>query len=75
MSFENSLYILDRSPFLFKIYVCMYVCMYVCIYLSIYDRHREAETQEEGEVGSMLGARCGTLSRDSSIAPWAKGRL
>ena len=30
--------------------------------LFIYDRHREreAETQEEGEAGSMPGVRCGT---------------
>ena len=34
----------------------------------------EAETQEEGEAGSMLGARRRTRSRDSRIAPWAKGR-
>ena len=44
--------------------------------LFIYDRHREreAETQEEGEAGSMPGTRRGTRSRDSRIAPWAKGR-
>ena len=35
---------------------------------------REAETQEEGEAGSMPGARRGTWSRDSRITPWAKGR-
>ncbi|XP_048953392.1 uncharacterized protein C19orf18 homolog isoform X1 [Canis lupus baileyi] len=34
---------------------------------------REAETQEEGEAGSMLGARRGTRSPDSRIAPWVKG--
>ena len=44
------------------------------IYLFIHDRHREAETQEEGEAGFMPGARRGTRSRDSRIAPWAKGR-
>ncbi|CAD7687994.1 unnamed protein product [Nyctereutes procyonoides] len=38
------------------------------------ERQRGAVTQEEGEAGSMPGARCGTRSRDSSIAPWAKGR-
>ena len=45
-------------------------------YLFIYDREREreAETREEGEAGSMLGARRGTRSRDSRIMPWAKGR-
>ena len=28
------------------------------------DREREAETQAEGEAGSMQGARCGTRSRE-----------
>ena len=38
------------------------------------DTERETHTQEEGEAGSMPGAQCGTRSRDSRIAPWAKGR-
>ena len=29
------------------------------------EREREAETQSEGEAGSMQGARCWTRSRDS----------
>ena len=37
-------------------------------------REREAETQAEGEEGSMQGARHGTRSQDSRIAPLAKGR-
>ena len=41
------------------------------------DTHREiegeAETQAEGEVGSMQGARRGTQSRVSRITPWAEG--
>ena len=44
------------------------------IYLFIHDREREAETQSEGEAGSMQGARHGTRSQDSRITPWAKGR-
>ena len=28
------------------------------------DPQREAETQAEGEAGSMYGAQCGTRSRD-----------
>ncbi|KAM8932000.1 myomegalin-like isoform 1-T3 [Lycaon pictus] len=36
------------------------------------EREKEAETQEEGEAGSMPGARRGTRSQDSRIAPWAK---
>ncbi|XP_048968547.1 DNA polymerase iota isoform X4 [Canis lupus dingo] len=43
------------------------------IYLFMRDREREAETQAEGEAGSMPGARRRTPSRDSSITPWAKG--
>ena len=43
-------------------------------YLFIHERHREAETQAEGEAGPMQGARCGTWSWDSRITPWAKGR-
>ena len=43
------------------------------IYLFIYDRHGGgAETQEEGEAGSMPGARLGTRSQDSRIAPGPK---
>ena len=47
------------------------------MYLLMIDteRKREAETQEEGEAGSMPGARRGTRSRDSRIASCAKGRL
>ena len=37
------------------------------------DTEREAETQAEGEAGSMQGARCGTWSRVSGIMPWAEG--
>ena len=42
------------------------------IYLFMRDtvREREAETQAEGEAGSLLGTR----SRNSRIMPWAKGR-
>ena len=35
----------------------------------------EAETQAEGEVGSMQGASGGTLSQVSRIRPWAEGAL
>ena len=34
---------------------------------------REAETQEEGEPGSMSGAQRRTRSWDSRITSWAKG--
>ena len=36
-------------------------------------REREAETQEEGEAGSMQGAQPGTQSQISRITPWAEG--
>ena len=36
-------------------------------------RHTEAETQAEGEAGSMQVARRGTLSRVSRIRPRAAG--
>ncbi|CAK7301063.1 hypothetical protein VULLAG_LOCUS8751 [Vulpes lagopus] len=36
------------------------------------DRER-GQTQEEGEAGSVRGARCGTRSRDSRTTPWAEG--
>ncbi|XP_048963116.1 CTP synthase 2 isoform X3 [Canis lupus baileyi] len=39
------------------------------------EREREAETQEEGEAGSVQGARRGTQSRDFRITPWAKGEV
>ena len=35
---------------------------------------KEAETQAEGEAGSMQGARYGTRSWNSEIMPRAKGR-
>ena len=36
-------------------------------------REREAETQAEGEAGSMQGAQRGTRSQVSRIMPWAEG--
>ena len=37
------------------------------------DTEREAETQAEGEAGSMQGARCGTQSWVPRITSWAEG--
>ena len=37
------------------------------------DGEIEVETQAEGEVGAMQGARCGTRSQVSSITSWAEG--
>ena len=44
------------------------------LFMIVTQREREAETQAEGEAGSLQGARCGIRSRISRIAPWAKGR-
>ena len=38
------------------------------------ERERDAETQAEGEAGSMQGAWRGIRSQVSRIVPWAKGR-
>ena len=43
------------------------------IYLFMRDAQREAETQAEGEVGSMQEAQGGTRSGVSRIMPWAAG--
>ena len=43
------------------------------IYLFMRDTEREAETQAEGEAGSMQEARHGTQSQVSRIKPWAEG--
>ena len=49
------------------------------IYLFMRDRETHtqrgwgAETQAEGEAGSMQGARRGTRSQVSRIRPWAEG--
>ena len=37
-------------------------------------RERLAETQAEGEAGSMQGARHGNRSRASRVMPWGDGR-
>ena len=44
------------------------------IYLFMRNREGEAETQAEGEAGSVQGAGRGTRSRVSNITPWVKGR-
>ena len=60
-------------PFLWNVF-------FFLIFLFIYDSHRERERERGRDTGrgrSRLhapGARCGTRSRVSRIAPWAKGR-
>ena len=41
--------------------------------MYLFMREREAETQAEGEAGSMQGALRGTRSHVSRITPWAEG--
>ena len=38
----------------------------------LFIHERQAETQAEGEAGSLQGARRGTGSRDTRIRPWAE---
>ena len=38
-------------------------------YLFMRDTQREAETQAEGEAGSLWGAQCGTQSHELGIMP------
>ena len=38
------------------------------------EKEREAETQAEGEAGSLQGARRRTRSQDPGVTPWAEGR-
>ena len=47
---------------------------FIYLFMREREREREREAQAEREAGSTPGARCGTRSRDSRIAPWAKGR-
>ena len=42
------------------------------IYLFMNNTEREAETQVEGEAGSLRGARCGTQSRTPGSCPERK---
>ena len=43
------------------------------ILLFTHERHTEAETQAEGEAGSLQGAQRGTRSQDPGVTPWAAG--
>ena len=43
------------------------------MYLFMRDTEKEAETQAEGEAGSLQGAQRRTQSQDPRIPTWAKG--
>ena len=62
-----------RHVFPCFIWLCL-IFFFLRFYLFTRDTHRERQRQEEGEAGSMHGARCGTRFRDSRITPWAEGR-
>ena len=49
-----------------------YLRLFICLFMR--DTQKEAETQAEGETGSLQGAWCGTRSHYPGITPWAKGR-
>ena len=46
--------------------------LFLRFYSFMRDTEREAETQAEGEEGSLLGGWCGTRSRDPRITTWTK---
>ena len=43
-------------------------------FIYSWETQKEAETQAEGEAGSLRGARCRTWFQDPGIMTWAKGR-
>ena len=51
----------------------LFFSFFLRFYLFMRDRERGAETQAEGEAGSMQGAQHGTRSQVSRIRPWAEG--
>ena len=58
----------------YKCWLGMLIFLKDFIYLFMrnteWERDREAETQAEGEAGSMPEAQCGTRSRDPAITAW-----
>ena len=45
------------------------------LFIYLWETQKEAETQADGEAGSMQGAWCGTPSQDCKITPWAEGDI
>ena len=43
-------------------------------FIYLFMRDTEAETQVEGEAGSLQGAQCGIWYQDPRITPWAESR-
>ena len=68
------LYVTVVHTFLFSHHLCIYPIIFFIFYLFMRDTQRKAETQAEGEAGSMQGAWRGTRSWDPGVTPWAAGR-
>ena len=45
------------------------IIFFKILFIYLLETQEEAETQAEGEAGSMRGARCGTRSGDPRITP------
>ena len=52
----------------------MHFIIFKILFIYSWETQKEAETQAEGEAGSLGGARCGTQFQDPRITSWAKGR-
>ena len=67
-----NIYINNLQPFcMFLLFIYIFEDF---IYLFMRDTQRKAETQAEGEAGSLRGAQCGIWSWDPRVMPWAEGR-
>ena len=60
MSTKGNLFFEKKKPY------------FICLLMR--DTQREAETQAEGEAGSLQGARCGTRTQDPRSTTSARGR-
>ena len=58
---------------LFTLSILIHFLFFSKDFIYLFEKQREAETQAEGEAGSMLEAWHGTRSQVSGITPWAEG--
>ena len=68
---ERFFYFIPPSPGAVLRHAFHYIFFFLRFYLFV--RDREAQTQAEGEAGSMQGACRGTWSLVSRITPWTEG--
>ena len=54
------------------LFLFLWFFFFLRFYLFIHEKHREAETQAEGEAGSMQGVQCRTRSPDVGSCPEPK---